>query len=142
MTQNVFLPVISKPSKSGSELAGHYLPRGRRNPGSRRDLESASHCLMVCCRESRTQTSDPQSGTGEKKQDKIHVLHHVLTHLINSQVDLISYFQAPIQSSYVEHVASSDLNVLHSEFCFLYREGNAPCELGERTEGDIIQPKV
>lgn len=58
------------------------------------------------------------------------MLYHVLTHLINSQVDLISYFQAPIQSSYVEHVASPDLNVLHSEFCFLYKEGNAPCEQG------------
>lgn len=97
---------------------------------------------MVCCRESRTQISGPQSGTDEKKQDKIQVLQHVLSHLINSQVDLISYFQAPIQSSYVEHVASSDLNVLHSEFCFLYKERNAPCEQGERPGGDIIQPKV
>lgn len=59
------------------------------------------------------------------------MLHHVLTYLINSQVDLISYFQAPIQSSYMEHVASPDLNILHSEFCFLHKEGNAPCEQGE-----------
>lgn len=80
--------------------------------------------------------------TKSREKRQAHVLHHVLTHLINSQVDLISYFQAPIQSSYVEHVASSDLNVLHSEFCFLYKEGNASCEQGERPRGDIIQLEV
>lgn len=60
--------------------------------------------------------------TKSREKRQAHMLHHVLTHLINSQVDLISYFQAPIQCSYVKHVASSDLNILHSEFCFLYKE--------------------
>lgn len=64
------------------------------------------------------------------------MLRHALTHLIDRQVDLISYFQASIQSSYVKHVASSDLHVLHCEFCFLYKEGNAPSERGERPRGD------
>lgn len=80
--------------------------------------------------------------TKSRENRQAHVLHHVLTHLINSQVDLISYFQTPIQSSYVEHVTSSDLHILHSEFCFLYKEGNAPCEQGERPRGDVIQPEV
>lgn len=36
----------------------------------------------------------------------------------------------------MKHVASSDLHVLHREFCFLYKEGNAPSEQGERPRGD------
>lgn len=80
--------------------------------------------------------------TKSRENRQAHVLHHVLTHLINSQVDLISYFQTPIQSSYVEHITSSDLHILHGEFCFLYKEGNAPCEQGERPRGDVIQPEV
>lgn len=45
-TQNVFLPVISKPSKSGSELAGHYLPRGRRKPGEKQERFGFSQTLL------------------------------------------------------------------------------------------------
>lgn len=48
MTQNVFLPVISKPSKSGSELAGHYLPRGRRKPGVKQERLGVSQTLLDC----------------------------------------------------------------------------------------------
>jgi len=60
---------------------------------------------------------------------------YTMSYLIDRQVDLISYFQASIESSYVKHVASSDLHVLHREFCFLYKEGNAPSEQGKRPRG-------
>lgn len=46
MTQNVFLPVISKPSKSASELAGHYLPHSRRKPGVKQERLGVSHTLL------------------------------------------------------------------------------------------------
>lgn len=45
ITQNVFLPVISKPSKCGSEPAGHYLPCGRRKPGAKQKRLGLSQTL-------------------------------------------------------------------------------------------------
>lgn len=46
MTQNMFLPVISKPSKSGSEIAGHYLLRGREKPGAKQERLGVSQTLL------------------------------------------------------------------------------------------------
>lgn len=46
MTQNVFLPEISKPSKSVSELPGHYLPHGRRKPGVKQERLGVGHILL------------------------------------------------------------------------------------------------
>lgn len=48
-------------------------------------------------------------------------------------MDLVSHFQASIQSSYVKHIASSDLHILHSEFSFLYKEGNIPSKGSDRS---------
>lgn len=48
-----------------------------------------------------------------------------LTHLVNIQADLVSHFQAPIDSSYVKHIAPPDLHVLHGELCFLNKMGES-----------------
>lgn len=44
---------------------------------------------------------------------------HKATHLINKQPDLVPHFQAAVECSYVQHIPSSDLSVLHCELSFL-----------------------
>lgn len=53
MTQNVLLPVTSKPRKSGSELAEHYLPRGKRKPGMKQEGLGVSQTLLDCVMQGR-----------------------------------------------------------------------------------------
>ena len=48
---------------------------------------------------------------------------HKATHLINKQPDLVPHLQAAVECSYMQHIPSSNLRVLHCELSFLRVKG-------------------